>query len=342
MLSSFNVLNSANLRVKKNNNRVYAITLNPVSLDTTVSKASCITAGNDIYVCYDTKLFKSSDGGSNWTVITNLYDSLSFTNFNSVSSNGTYIAVGTNPANTSYSGMRISTDGGNTWNLKLLDRAVIYPKGIMINSNKLFMGVFSSLSTDTGYHYTYLPNTTLTRISKTTNNTVINSTLCLCGNDDMTLLYAGSSGGKIHKITWTGDVPLVEDGVIVVPGVSLSVRAIACSSDCSIIYCCPISNTASPNGRVYKSTNLGVSYSILPNSPISTNSLNHWRSLCCSSDGNIVVGCISNQGIYASLDSGNTWISYLTSTNPWVDLSITNDGTKFVACGDTTYIGTLW
>lgn len=68
-----------------------------------------------------------------------------------------------------------------------------------------------------------------------------------------------------------------------------------------------------------------------------------WESITSSSDGTHLAAVVSGGGIYASSDSGSTWLditpSGVESTPMWTSIASSSDGTHLAATG---YSGDIW
>ncbi len=101
---------------------------------------------------------------------------------------------------------------------------------------------------------------------------------------------------------------------------------VAASSDATIAYA--TENPTNALRKIWKTTDAGATWEVLPNAPSKA-----WGAIATSGDGTIVVALAwsgSDQLIYRSIDSGNTWTLDLTSTQQLFDIAITNDGNTVV------------
>ena len=83
-------------------------------------------------------------------------------------------------------------------------------------------------------------------------------------------------------------------------------------------------------GRIMISTNYGVDWSVLTNSPNGSSV----RNISCSGDGRIVVLGVDSGNIYYSVNTGLTWTIPTSvspaNTNPWKSSAVSGDGSYFL------------
>jgi hypothetical protein len=98
-----------------------------------------------------------------------------------------------------------------------------------------------------------------------------------------------------------------------------------------------------PSGKIYTSTNSGVTWTANTNfAP------NVWSSVASSADGTRLVAAagfslgswlLGDGSIYVTTDSGSTWVRTGAPTNDWTSVASSADGTKLVAAADTNPFG---
>lgn len=306
------------------------------------------SAGNIMYCVgyYNSFAIKSENDGANWNTMT----TPPTTNLYSVASDASTIILGSN--GTSFN-LAKSFDGGITWTKSYVGRRPIIegtgfsfsfgPDTMLMSQNRFF-----SSSNGHGFafatSYNEAPRIAIADITSTTlqvPNVPYNSFNC-CGNNDLSRIYVGSNVGKIHIVTinWGIDIPSTviscDAGQLLNPLSTLSVRGLACSSDGSIVYACL------QQGKIYKSIDSGLTFTILTNSPeVPNNDTKIWRSLSCSSDGSVIIVCRYNEKNYISGDGGISWVSNSLSKT-WIHVSLNNDGSKFMSCTDSAaYFGNI-
>ena len=100
-------------------------------------------------------------------------------------------------------------------------------------------------------------------------------------------------------------------------------------SSWSVAYVAAGDTSNSYSGRIYYSNNIGASdtYVELSGSPTL-----EWTAITCNSDGTTVVAAANNNGIYYSLNSGETWtMSDAPSNNNWFRLATSLNGQYLAA-----------
>jgi hypothetical protein len=269
-----------------------------------------------------------------------------------------------------------STDYGLTWSSLLVPSNIDNRRGIVANNNVIYLGTnqkgllrfnesWSAPLTNTSSlsigakNMVISESGTIQRFFSSTrgqsfiintphtsdevrifsgSNIPVNS-ICSCGTDNLSTVYVGSSTGHVHKVTisW-GDTNNTTSlscstGIKINTSDSNSVKGMACSSNGIIVYAC------TGIGRIYKSTNSGVSFSQLGNSPSNpgpSTTTSQWQDLACSSDGNVVVACVYSKNIHISDNGGESWSNVVNSsgtptTSNWGSIDISRDGTKLMA-----------
>jgi photosystem II stability/assembly factor-like uncharacterized protein len=107
-------------------------------------------------------------------------------------------------------------------------------------------------------------------------------------------------------------------------------NAIAASSSGQISYACVTV------GRMYKSTDYGVTWTVVTDANNNINTDLNWSDVAMSSDGTKIFGCVATLGttggyIYRSIDSGVSWTPEHVPTD-WRGIASSNDGVKLCAC----------
>lgn len=261
------------------------------------------------------KLYKSINGGTNFTLITTLYTE----HRRAIVANGTTLYIG----GALNRDIIKSTDSGSNW--VKVGTSYISQKSMLISKTS---ERFFSSSDGTSFHIN-TPHTNNTLLNVSGGNIPISSQNC-CGNSDLTRVYVGSNTGKVHTVTITWGPTNATTSISCDVGVILNtsdtgyIKGLACSSNGTIVYAC------TATGKIYKSTNSGTSFNVLSNSS-TTSTGNTWNTMACSLDGNTVVAARSGGLIYLSTNGGETWTTgnSISGTWWWIDIF----GTKLVAGG---------
>ena len=311
---------------------------------------SFIDSTNNIMYCVGyNKSFaiKSENDGLNWNTMTPSTTS----NTGAVVSDASAIILGSN--GTLYN-LAKSFDGGNTWTKSYLGRLPFKEApgasfsfatdGMLMSQNRFF-----SPSNGHGFAfatpYDVAPRIALADPTSTTlhvPNVPYNS-FNSCGNNDLSRIYVGSNVGKIHIVTINWGIDISNTVISCDAGKLLNslsteaVRGLSCSSDGSIVYACL------QQGKIYKSTDSGLTFTILTNSPEipSNDTIKIWRSLSCSSDGSVIIVCRYNEKNYISGDGGISWVSN-SLVKTWGTVSLHKNGSKFMSCTETeAYFGNI-
>lgn len=314
----------------------------PTSIPSNTYTSHIDSVNNIMYVVGYTpsSMIMSTNNGTNWTTMTIPPTN----NLQSIASDGSLVIIGSNGGQYNISK---SFDGGNTWTKSYLGTGPyntapgfsfsIPPDCILMAQNRLFI---SSNGNGCALSTSYNGNL---RLVSTTSSPPINNVpqYCFnsCGNTDLSRIYIGSKDGYIHivNVEWGID----NSSTIITCDVGnklnkpsttlLPVKGLACSSDGTIVYACL------QEGQIYKSTDSGLNFTILTNSPsVPSGNANIWRSLDCSSDGSVVIVCRYNEKIYVSGDGGESWKSNNT-VKLWINVYLDDDGSKFICCTTTTY-----
>lgn len=167
------------------------------------------------------------------------------------------------------------------------------------------------------------------------------NSLVTCGNDDLSVIYVGSSNNNVFKLNFTpadSSLNYVRTTTLPSGNTTKFIRGLACSSDGTIVY------ASQDATKIYKSIDSGNNFAILTSSPTASTS-NIWRSMDCSADGNIIVACMNPGYIYVSASGGKLWTSTNNNADTylnWNDVTISKDGRTFIACHTTgLYIGNI-
>lgn len=328
--------------------RDVSFTLTQITQASNIVHSSFIDSANNIMYCvgYNSFAIKSENDGANWNTMT----TPPTTRIQSVASDASAIILGSNGGSFN---LAKSFDGGITWTNSYLGRVPFEsinsasfsfgPDNMLMSQNRFFTS-----SNGDGFafatSYNEAPRIAIADITSTTlqvPNVPYNS-FNSCGNNDLSRIYVGSNVGKIHIVTinWGIDIPSTiiscDAGQLLNPPSTSSVRGLACSSDGSIVYACL------QQGKIYKSIDSGLTFTILTNSPeVPNNDTKMWRSLSCSSDGSVIIVCRYNEKNYISGDGGISWVSNSLSKT-WIHVSLNNDGSKFMSCTETAaYFGNI-
>ncbi len=108
-------------------------------------------------------------------------------------------------------------------------------------------------------------------------------------------------------------------------GVNVNWNALAISQSGQISYACVTV------GRMYKSTNYGVTWTLINDANNNINTNMNWSDIAISSDGSKIFACVSNGYIYVSTNSGASWAPK-DSIRDWRCIAVSNDGVKLCAC----------
>jgi hypothetical protein len=107
-----------------------------------------------------------------------------------------------------------------------------------------------------------------------------------------------------------------------------------CSADGSILYAGK-SISGSGTGGLYKSTDYGVTYTLLPSAGTRV-----WRSIAVSQvDSNIVYASTGSGGfVYKTIDGGTTWNAVISATGrDWYDIRCSHDGNTIIVSDSYGY-----
>jgi photosystem II stability/assembly factor-like uncharacterized protein len=102
-------------------------------------------------------------------------------------------------------------------------------------------------------------------------------------------------------------------------------NAIAASQSGQISYACVTV------GRMYKSTDYGVTWTVVTDANNNINTDLNWSDVAMSSDGTKIFGCVSGGFIYISIDSGANWAQKHVVSG-WRGIASSNDGVLLCAC----------
>jgi hypothetical protein len=206
----------------------------------------------------------------------------------------------------------ISTDSGTTWTLGVFDFKAVAGS---TDGSKLVRVVYGGgiwLSTD--YGYTWRLNVS---------NAVLQNQLwnCVASSYDGRVLVAGVYNGGIWHVdgfgvTWTQNTnPILQN---------LVWSSVASNSNGTTLVATVY------GGGIFTSNDYGV---------IWKNGISAFKSMACSSNGVYCMGCMYGVGIYYSSNSGNTWtlINNLSS-NYWVSVTCSADGSIFYVASDDNYV----
>jgi hypothetical protein len=325
--TTFNAISSLNTKaktVKKSFKISKVINDNATAYSGFIESNTIIYAGKNTDIIPSTS--KSTDGG----VIFSVVNANPPTHQRAIVANGTVIYLG----GTNNQNLMISTNSGSSWTI-LMSQIMSTQKGALISktTDQRFV-----CATDGGSVVIHTPYSNITTRTLSGSNIPTHSRNC-CGVDNLSTVYIGSSVGKVHKlsITWSAlhlTTFSCDAGTTINTSDTGYITGIACSSDGTIVYAC------TATGKIYKSTNSGVNYSVLTNSPTATTG-NVWSSMACSSNGNVVVVARTIGLIYLSTDGGNTWISGNSVSGSWHWIDVSSDGTK-VAAGGSGTTGSFW
>jgi photosystem II stability/assembly factor-like uncharacterized protein len=256
------------------------------------------TTGNIIYAGSQTDLYKSSDGGINWssslyTVPDNVIRGIS------TNSSAQYVAICDD------SNVFVSSNFGATW------QTTSFPLGIGNRS--------IAMDSDTGQILYVIQNgyiiistnfgTTWTSIF--VDSTIVNITCSSSGQyvymcSANSIIYVSINNGSSFTTLNIGSSPLV---------------SITCSSTGQNVFAC--SNTG---GVILKSSNYGSSFSSVSLTGI-------FSSITCSSTGQNIAVCSTNGYIYISIDGGLIFSqSYYPASNyNWNSIKMSSSGNFIVA-----------
>ena len=110
-------------------------------------------------------------------------------------------------------------------------------------------------------------------------------------------------------------------------------RSVASSADGSKL----VAVFSQPNGgRIYTSTNSGVTWSQATNAPGA-----NWSAIASSADGNKLIAVVFGGSIYTSTNSGNIWTTNnLPANSSWYAAASSADGTKLIVAAQKGLIYT--
>ncbi len=325
--TTFNAISSLNTKAKKVKK---PFTISKVINDNEYPYSGFIESNTIIYAGKNTDIIPSTSKSTDGGVIFSVVNPNPPMHQRAIVANGPVIYLG----GTNNQKLMISINGGSTWTT-LMTSIMSTQKGALISktTDQRFV-----CATDGGSVVIHTPYSNITTRTLSGSNIPTHSRNC-CGVDNLSTVYIGSSVGKVHKlsITWStlnSTTFSCDAGTTINTSDGGYISGIACSSDGTIVYAC------AATGKIYKSTDSGVNYSVLINSPTAIAG-NVWNSIACSSDGNVVVAARMIGLIYLSTDGGNTWISGNSVSGSWWWIDVSSDGTK-VAAGGSGATGSFW
>ena len=266
-------------------------------------------------------IWTSTDSGSTWTARG------STQNWQAVSSSsdGTKLVAVVNGGL-----IWTSMDSGATWTSRGgAGNQMWFSVASSADGTKFFAGgnTFACISADSG-----------------TNWTQCATNVCwqsVASSSDGTRLFAADNGGSIYLSTNAG--ANWSSSSIHYGGGQFTMYKVAASSDGTKLVAAGFYYNNGYNGiYIYRSTNSGLSWSVVTNSPALV-----WQAVASSSDGTRLVAVASGGQVWTSTDSGSSWTARGSSQN-WSSVASSSDGTKLVAVVSggsiwtSTNAGTNW
>ena len=303
-------------------------------------------------------IFKTIDGGVNWTAIADDLAYLAISDIVIDPNNSNIIYAATGDHNISGlphigDGIYKSTDAGNTWvNIGLRDQSIV--SKILIdpsNSNILYaatMGKHYERNTDRGLYKSMDGGATWSSILFLSNQTGVID-LVMDPFDPNTIYASGwdrirnnqestasGNGGRIHKTTDGGTTWTQLSGGL--PSFSVSRIGLSISQKTpGLLFACVVDSSYNLEG-VYKSTNAGANWTLLDTVGLDMNYLGGFgwyfsqiRVSPYNDDEITVIGVES----FSSFDGGNTWQKCVPD---WFSYVVHADGHDMLYLDSTTVL----